>query len=347
MASSKLLFIGYLLLISACSSISHWGVNPPQQLTALINNHEFEQALQLIDHSASNSPYYAQLQQQRDQVSSQQHNYIKQILRSSEQLQQQHLWPQALTLLNDALDKNPHSSALTAALTKTQDRQQHFIAQQKVRLAKVEAPALQQAQSILEQLLQAEPQQTDYIAIQQQNLLRSQQYLPILMTAVEAAIQQQQWHDAQNLLTAAQQLPLQTDLSALKHAVNKKLQLAAHQQQQQALQQQQLITTQLTQSLDKLIQLQQWPEIQAIISTLAQQDSLSDQELDRLSKAKLALSQHLEQIIELGQQHYIKGELQQSIRYWLEALQLAPDNDNIKQRLERAMRFKQNIDKLP
>lgn len=327
--------------------MQYWGLNPPQKLSALLAEHKYQLALQLIDQSPSDTDHYHYLQQQRDTVVKQQQQYINQTLSNSQQLQQRYLWPQALDLIQQALANNPESSALTAALRQAQSQQQHFIQQQKIQLAKLEAPALRQAQAIIEPLLLADPKQADYVTIQQLNRLRSLHHLPILSAAAEAAIAQQQWQEAQSLLTAAQQLPLQTDLKELSNTVNKKLNLAAQQQRQSALAQQRQIAAELAQSLDQLIQEQQWPEIKTIATALAQQDTLTEHELSLLNKAQQSLNQHLARIINQGQLHYTKGELQEAINYWLEALQLSPEDNNLKQRLERALRFKQNIDNLP
>ena len=344
---TKLSLTACALLLSACGQLQQWQYSADQRLSQLLAQHEYQQALELIDTTDKTNPDYQALSQQRASILKQQQSYISQQISSSRQLRKQQQWPKALAVLNDALTKNPKNEKLQNAISNTKREQTDFIAQQKIAIAKVSAQHYLQSNLLLEGLLKASPKQTHYQ--QQQDFAQQHKALHFttLQQAAEQAIANKQWRSAQDLLKHAHYLDSNSTTKALQQQVAQALQHNQQRQKSQAINQQRLSNLRLSQNLAAQINAGQWLQAQQTANTLAAQPHLSGADKQHISSSLKRLSSHISALIKQGQQAYTKGDISDAIGYWQQALELQPDNGNLHQRLERASRFLNNLNKLP
>ena len=83
-------------------------------------------------------------------------------------------------------------------------------------------------------------------------------------------------------------------------------------------------------------------DISQQLQTWKKQDKKVAKALDSYQKS---IDQESEKLTTKGQTLYTKGYIDQAIQSWKMALLLDPENSDIKERLQRAEKFKANIDK--
>lgn len=343
----RIIFISCsLLLVSACSQLLLMTGSGEQQLNRLLDQQRYQKALQLIDSSNPKHPEHAQLLLRRNAVVQQQQLHIDDAIKQSRQLMQQKQWQQAQQLLTDTLADNSDSPALQKALAELANQQQLFISQQQLALAEHHAKTLPTTLWITEQLLLAEPNNKQLLA-QQKNIIKQQENAAqCLEQQVNASISNQQWQSGRRYLQAYQQLKGPNSLADASAVLARQQQKMRQQQRRKSAHDSEQRLKHQQQALQQALAEQDWPQVQALLVTLKserEQQPAIDQLLDQTAKKMQQLSHTL---IQQGQQHYTHGRIDQAIVSWQQALKITPDNRDLIERLQRAVRFQSNIEKL-
>ena len=341
------LLIAAILLCSACSHLEYWQLNEQDKLDYLIAKHQYQKALQLINNSTAESPFHQHLQSQEPKVLNKQNTFVQQTIQQSQVLVKKHQWPQAITALTSALDDNPDQKRLSKQLNKVKESQQTFIKQQQLALANLQASQYQQRQRIFKNLLQADPQQNQIQAQKKYEQQLATNSFQQLFEEAQKATNEKNWAAALEHINKAKQINNNSDLSKLEQKVTTALRHHKQQQHNHTLNLQRLRNAQLAEKLIKQSQSKQWLEAQNTIIELQQQQHLSNNHQQLIMTTLNSLAMHISELVQKGQHSYTNGKLQQAIEYWQQAQTLAPNDENINQKLHRAQRFQQNLNKLP
>lgn len=335
-----------LLLVTACSQLLLMTGGGEEQLNRLLDQQRYQKALQLIDNSSPEQPGHAQLLLRRDAVVQQQNLHINNTIKQSRQLIQQKQWPQAQQLLADNLARNSDSPALQKALAELANQQQQFVTQQQLALAEHNANTLPTTLWITEQLLLAEPNNKNLLA-QQKNIIKQQEdAAQCLEQQVNTSISNQQWQSGRRYLQAYQQLKGPNSLADASAVLDRQQQKMRQQQRlKSALDSQQRLKHQ-QQALQLALAEKDWPQVQTLLAALQPQREQLPAIGQLLDHAVKKMQQSSQSLIQQGQQHYTHGRIDQAIDSWQQALKITPNNGDLSERLQRAVRFQSNIEKL-
>lgn len=335
-----------LLLLSACSQILLLTGAGETQLNKLLDEQRYQQALLLIDNSTPQHAEHLQLLSRRDAVFQQQQQHVAKTIKQSQLLAQQKQWPQANKLLKNAIAKNSGNNTLQQALQQLQQQQQRFITQQRLALAEHNAKTLPRTQAITQQLLLAEPHNKKLLKQQYTIANQIDKAADQLELQVNASINQQQWQRARRYLNAYQQLKGPNSLADARATLDQQQQKLHHLQQRKTAKDSQLRLEQQQLALKLALENQDWPKVQKLLLTLEgvrkQQPAIAKL-LDETTK-KMQLLSHT--LIHQGQRHYTHGRINEAINSWRQALDISPQDNDLKDRLQRAIRFQTNIEKL-
>lgn len=330
------------LIVSSCSSLRYWQLNPSEKLQHLLDQQEYQLALNLIDKQTTTS----ELKKQRSQVLKRQQKAIQSTLKSKQQLVKKRQWQQAFQLLNTALAKSPDSSQLKKALANTLHQQQSYIKQQRLALALEQANNLSRTKPIINKLLNADPKLRYYQKQQQQDISNADYNFQLLMSAANETAQKKQWAKARTFIRAAQSLKHSEELQKLAFTVDKALAKASKNHRNRSRNKQHQYILHLIDELALSKKQGEWQKSQQTIEALNSFKSLPPTQQALVDQAKTEIAAHIQHLIEQGQHHYTRGQLEKAITNWQQSLDLAPENSDIQQRLQRAKRFKTNIDQL-
>lgn len=342
----KLFFISnVLLLISACSQLLLITSAGETQLEQLLTEQRYQQALQLIDNNAPEHPEHLQLLSRRDDIVSQQQQHIDKTIKQSRRLIQQKQWPQANQLLEENLAKNSHNSALQQALNTLQQQRQRFVHQQQLTLAEHNANTLATTLYITEQLLLAEPENTQLLTLQQQTIKKINSTANYLEQQVNTYINKRLWIKSRRYLNAHQKLKGPNSLPEANRLLEQQQKKTLHQQQRKSAHNDQRLRKEQQQALQNALTNQDWSQVHQLLEIL-QPSEKQPATGQLIEETKQKIQQLSSVLIEEGQKHYAQGRIDQAITSWEQALTIKPDNNNLKERLQRALRFQNNIEKL-
>jgi tetratricopeptide (TPR) repeat protein len=222
------------------------------------------------------------------------------------------------------------------------NQQQQQLREQRLALALSHAEALPKLLKQLTVLLNTDPTQT-HLQHYRQSLLRAQiNSADILQQAIHHALRRNNIGDADRYLSALTRLQTEGDHSALAHRLLQlKQQKLASQNQQQSAQKQQLAG-----DLEQALNSKQWLTAKMLIDQLAGWAAEDEITAKQLSDARALLQRQVKKLVDLGQYHYTRSQLNQAIDYWQQAQALEPDDADLNNRLQRAKIFKHNVEKL-
>ncbi|MGK0441859.1 MAG: tetratricopeptide (TPR) repeat protein [Pseudohongiellaceae bacterium] len=335
------------MLGTACSNLEYWQLSDKQKLNQLLEQRNYYQALLLLENSSVNNPDHLYLQQQKTNITKLQRTLAYRTIHKSRQLIKKQQWPAAIVLLDKVNRNNPNQSILQHELDKILASQKQFVLQQKTAIAILQAQQFKPTKRLIEALLSADPSQVSYKTLQIQSEQVSADHFAILLLAAQLAADDKNWPQARSLVTSAKELGSNPAIRSLDQNITAAINKNQQQQITDALNQQRLKNIRLTQTLNNQHKNAQWQQALATIVQLQQQEHLSANQEKIIGESQQALSQHIEALINQGQHYYALGNLEKAIDYWQKAQQLSPNQGNINQKLKRAQRFLENLNKLP
>mgnify|MGYP000436339835 CR=1 FL=1 len=347
MKAIRIIFISNVFfLISACSQLLTITGSGEAQLNRLLDDHRYQQALLLIDGSNPKHPEHSLLLSRRSDVARQQQQHINNAIKQSQHLAQQKQWPQAEQLLKTNIEKNSNNKALQQALTALNEKKQQFVAQQKLTLAEHNANTLPSTLYITEQLLLAQPNNKTLLEQQQTIIAQINSAAEYLEQQVNSNINKQQWGSARRYLHAYQKIKGRNSLPKAKLLLEQQQQKIDNQQQRKSAQDTQLRLKQQQQALQQALTNKDWSQVKNLLTTLES----SREQLPSIAQLIDDTTKHMQRLgstlIQQGQRHYTHGRIDQAINSWQQALEINPDDNDLKERLQRALRFQTNIEKL-
>lgn len=320
----RVTLLALAVCLQACGQLSFLIHDKPARVNQLIEDHQYYSALDLIDATPSTSPDYESLKPLRQQVLAAIDQYEKQSLQAIDNLVKKDQLAQALASNDEALSNLPASKSLTNRRKQILQIVEQKLQQTELTLAEHRAEALPKEIRILKKM-QNYNDSEELNAALQERLQEQAQARTILLQQANLSLSKKQWTEARRYAVLVDKL--QSD------SVSKKL----------------LARTEANMLNRRLDQLREAIEQDDLLraSTLAAQLTAAGSEAQALKKdLAQKIQARVNTLSREGQQAYTKGELDLAIQRWELALQLAPDNDDIKNQLKRARAFKQNYQRI-
>lgn len=310
--------------LQACGQLSFLMQGKTARINQMIEQHDYYSALDLIDATPSTAADYESLKPLRQQVLDAIDAYEKQTLRAVDELVKKDLLVQALSLNDEALSHLPASKLLTARKKQIQQAIDRKLQQTELSLAEHRARALPPEISILQTLQKYTDSEEVSTALENRRQEQSRARV-ILLEEANRALEKKQWSDARRYAELADQL----------YSDKASKQILARTE-----------ANVLNQRLDQLRDAIERDDLLRA-STLAAQLKNNSEQAQQLKKdLQQKIQARVASLTREGQQAYTKGDLDLAIQRWELALQLAPDNDDIKNQLKRARAFKQNYQRI-
>jgi tetratricopeptide (TPR) repeat protein len=355
-SNKVLLVIGICVGLNACVSAPS-GRAKVELIDRLVAEQEFNQIQRLLGDIDTEDPEFEALVIRRRAIRPLIAQFEQYSVKHAAALQAQDLWPQALSVLENAQDKLPNSEVL-------QQAQDDFFRQRAIRL-----DAIRQQIGLLEGRNQADktPLVDKIVAIHPTGFrTRWQHYqhdrknhalADDLMDCGNGALQQQDLELAEACFAMVRVLTPELDVSEHLDLIAERRQILIQQQiqQQQALaqaqeQQRRREKRQQTVALkDQYRDLTAAGWLVAAKQTLAQLHLLAPDDPEALvwgRQLQAAIHNKVAQGIREGQSLYSNGKLEEALNTWQGAAVLDPDNPILQGHIARAERFIQKLERL-
>lgn len=315
-----ILWVLLCFTLQACTQFSALLQSKPEQVKSLLQQNRFYPALDVIDATPKTDPSYAQLARLRGKVLSAIAHYERKQLKSAAKLTQQGHWKEALALLDEALAHIPASKPLAERRRETRRIIEQRLAEAKLALARLRAGSLPEETRILRDMQRYAFDKSVDAALENDQR-EVQQAHALLIAEANRLIARGQTRDAYQYASLAHQLKADKDSQRLLQRIEQSINSDKVNRLKQAIDGGNLLLAKrIAAHLDS-----KDAEVEKLIKILRQKLRVT---VSRLSRE--------------GQNAYTKGQLNQAIKHWEKALQLAPDNNDIKNLLLRAKTFQNN-----
>lgn len=316
--------LGLILLCSGCSSLSTLVHSPEQRLDALLAQQRYHDALLLIERLPPATRDSTAISDRKAAILNAKKQFLSAQLQQIDSLTQQQRWEQALDTLSAALAKLPAEAELSGRLQTLLQQQQRDIQQQQLELALLQSQSLP---AMLKKALDIEQKNPHDASLRHQRQMLQQQTaqaIASLQQALQLSADNQQWQQALRYLNV--RTLLQTDSPSPN--IDRRIINQASGELALALELDNLAQASATGRL-----LSRWQQQHTDIANL----------LHRLDQR---IGQQTGVYRQRGEQHYTRGDFDQAIYYWQLALQLTPEDSRLQDQLQRALRMRNNYQKL-
>lgn len=314
------LLLALMLTLSACSQFSTLLNNKPGKVESLIANEQFYGALDLIDATPESDPDYQAVYALRKKVLTAIEDYERTSLARADDLAKQSQLKQALDLVDHALERLPASKALTEKRRNLKRSLHSKLYQTEVKLAEHRADLLPREISLLNELKKYSDDDSIDSALAYR-MRDAETTRSILMDQTKSLIDQSQWISARRYAELADKLKSDKETRTLLAKIDGN------------------VLNQHLANLRKAIDDEDLMRARKLTAGLDTKEPRVREQIDRLN-AKIS-----EMVVKLsrdGQNAYTKGDLDLAIQQWEKALLLSPENEDIKNQLQRAKTFKKN-----
>ena len=336
--------LALVLILTGCQGMSTRSTE--RELSALVEQQRYTAALKQLEQlSAEKGELPAELSSQKPIIEKELNDYVNRIIADSTTLREQDQWLSAIKLLNLALDKNPGEPRMTQAYTALKTEQQTISRTLQIALATNEAKTLPESMKLLQQLAAVEPESAQ---LNQQRQFTTDQIdyaQQLLLDEGKRLLSKKQWQQAHSVLSLAAPLRPSDEVNTALATADRQLATITQRANRNAdAQQQKTIRKQLSLLRSALAR----DLLNAAVDLgRALTPYENDPEVKKgLEELNTKVDQKVVELTASGQAFYSRGQLDNAIRDWQMALSLQPENADIKERLQRAQRFKANFDKL-
>lgn len=335
------------LLIVFLNACSHNPFNKTSTLDWLLENQRYDEAITL----------YPQLEQDKQasfdlqEIESNRYAFIRQALKNTRREIAKKNWLDAQGILDEALLKTPSSHSL-----------QTEIAVLKQRMSKLEADYLLSIQLLIaQQYIQRQPLDAKWTLVSEDPIpyvhpsLSNQHRRAALAETLgehglsfsnkNAADEKQ----AKEFLQAASALSDDARWTAALNKINQKKAKKAKKAKKKQQKIRQLAFSDLQKNFDQFYSKQDYLKAQNSLNHTAKvAESASEKSWIKTQQTRLdkTVAKKIESALKRGQISYSKGRIDEAISLWRQALTLDPDNQQLKESLVRANKFKQTYESL-
>lgn len=338
---------GYWLLstalLSGCSSFNFgWpgtSAPDPELLAELVQDQQYQVALDMIDHISASSPDYQAFQSQRTEIVKKARSYDAKVLDRVRELQAQSKWTELYALFDDALTRLPENSETHRAYNAFHNFREEYVNEQKESLNLLLAKNLLEEGQYRQRIYEADKDSRSARKDLEEYKERRDETAELISERGMAALEQGDYGKAKEYLKLAndlksnemnqralQQVRQELDERWLKHVGERR------EKRQQRY-------TELLSEFQDAWKVRDFQKAKQLLAEMREIDERAPQ--NDVLRHQLEESIHLQvqSVIAKGQAAYSAGEVQQALDVWSEALILAPEDEELLQHIERAKRF--------
>ena len=328
-----------ILVVSGCTNISLSPSAEPEKLKQLAEQQKYGQALAIIASVPTSAPEHAELEKLRKSITKQATAYQRKTLQAGKNLEQQGEWYQAHQQYQQALDNLRESRKIQAALDKLQRKID-------TRVASLETDLLMAKGVWIKQQLAIQAKLSPLIS---RKLLDPWRQGSVKKEAIQTsaelglvgqhAIQQGDFSLAEKALDLSLQLNPDPEIKKTREALSKKKQRARVKSVQDK-------RKALSVSLERALKKGELKKASGIAARLKKQGTPNQKEQKLIQQLNRDIKTLVTKQLQLGADHYSRGEYPQAVSAWDNVLKLDPNNTEANTRIKRANRVLAKLRKL-
>lgn len=342
----SLAIVSLCLFLNACSLLTQMSQEPIERVESLLEQEEYQRALNLIDQLKPEDPEYDSLQKQRPEIKKQASEFEQKMLQEARNYQSLGEWGKALYSFEHGLQKLPDSQPLNEALKTFYEARNTYIEDLEFQLLISKGQCLPNHTPILEQLANADPKNSQYRRAAEQNLKEVSQVTEDLTQCGQTALASREYHLARKCLQLAYTLSPTEEIQESLNQAEQALAQIAQKKEQKA----QIIkaknTEKIISAFEESFEQSDYAAAKVYLQTLAKEDPNHPQ-LNQLKQSlDAAITQKVKELTEQGQQFYSLGEYEKAFDTWRKGLNLEPNNSTLLIHIERVQRVLDSLKRL-
>lgn len=346
---SRILALTCCVGLTACASLSIPGQPSSDYIATLLQNHQFDTALMAVDKWQRSNPSDLELPKQRLQITQAISRFESDTLKSAQKLDGEGKWQEARTVYETALKDLPSSQPLQKAYSEFSVRRLQHINALKEDLDVAQAKHWLSVNADIEAAYTAGPDDREARSWKERSDKDRAQLARRLVDYGLAHEENKHFGTAALRYDLAYQL-VPDDYTkpyydraqktfAQRQASQQKLAREAQQRQQSKL-------GDLFKEFDNYLAEEEFHRARQTLGAMEKIDAKSPKVRERKAKLDKQRSLALNKAIVDGKKYYTEGEFDSAITVWKRALQLDPGNKELKENIQRAEKFRENLARL-
>lgn len=348
-ALPRILMLTCSLSLTACVSLSIPQQPSDDYIATLLENNDFDTALLAVDKWQVSDPSNIELPKQRKQITQAIGRFESNTLSVAKKLDAEGKWQETKSVYESALARLPSSQSLQNAYSEFSVRHLLYVNGLKEDLDVAQAKHWLSINADIESVYSAAPNDND---ARSWKARRDAEREPLARRLVDYGLAHE---DNKRFGTAALRYDLAYQLAPgeftkpyHERAVKTFEQQNAKQKQRARVdqQRQQSKLGQLIEQFDSYLAAEKFSLARQTLSAMEVIDAKSPEVRDRKAKLDKQRNIALSKAIQDGKEFYTKGEFDSAITAWQHALQLDPGNKELKENIQRAEKFRENLERL-
>ena len=335
--------------LTACASLSIPKQPSDDYIATLLESNQFDTALRAVDKWQNAYPSDLELPKQRLTITNAISRFEADSLKTAQQLDRAGQWQDAKHTYESALDTLPSSQPLQNAYSEFSVRRLNHINALKEDLDVAQAKHWLSVASDIKAVYDAAPNDSDARAWQEKSYEEREQLAHRLIDYGQAHEANQHYGTAALRYDLAYRLaPGEFTKPYHERAAKTFAQRNAKQKQRarEDQQQQQSKLSKLTSEFDRYLEDEEFRLARQTLGAMEVIDSQSPQVIERRARLDKQRDMALNTAILEGKKFYTKGDFDNAITAWKQALQLEPENKELKENIQRAEKFRDNLERL-
>ncbi|MCF6322897.1 MAG: hypothetical protein L3J89_01000 [Gammaproteobacteria bacterium] len=354
MKSAKLVFLIFLVIFSqGCAYINARSPNVLDKVDFLVEKDRYAQAKMVLSHVPESHADYSSVSALIAGIDKQAIVYEQQILEEGRALEKTGEWYRAKQYYQTALNNIPDSEKINSAFQSLHFKQYTRVDALELDLLVLKAEWLSNTISIQKELALITPGNWLKESRWKRDKEKSEKIAELLAERGRVALEQDDFSNAEKLLSLAWELNPAPMIGELKQAVEEGQQLLVKQQAENERRQQQVVIESrrkmreiLNVSLLESIENHDLTKALDYVGRLKLLGNLNESEVALSQELNLLLDKQVKESIALGVEHYGLGRYMEAIGAWKNALALAPDNKQALEHIGRAERILEKLQRL-
>lgn len=346
---TRALTLGLCLGIVSCASLSIPKQPSDDYIATLLESNKFDAALMAIDKWQQDFPNDIELPKQRKQITQAISRFETDTLKTASQLDAKGQWQDAKNVYETALETLPSSQPLQNAYSEFSVRRLNYINTLKEELDVAQAKHWLSVSTNIEAVYRTAPNDNEARSWKERSDM-DREHLARRLVSYGLVHE-----DNKHFGTAALRYDLAYKLApseftqpyheravktfSERKAKQKKIAREDQQRQRSKL-------SQLADAFDRYLSQEEFSLARQTLGAMEVIDSKAPEVIQRKTQLDRQRTIALDKAIQDGKQFYTKGEFGGAIRAWTEALQLDPDNKELKENIQRAKTFRENLERL-
>lgn len=345
----RMLALAWCFGLAACVSLSIPKQPSDEYIGTLLESDQFDTALMAVDKWQDSYPSDLELPKQRKKITQAISRFEASALKTAKQLDAGGQWQETKTVYESALEKLPSSQPLQNAYSEFSIRRLNHINALKEDLDVAQAKHWLSISTNIKAVHDAAPEDQEARSWKRRSDTEREQLARRLIAYGLAQEENKHFGTAALRYDLAYKLaPSEFTKPYHERAANTFAQHKATQQKRARKDQQRQVSklSQLLEEFDKHLAQEEFRLARQTLGAMEIIDARSPQVIERKEKLNKQQNIALDKAILEGKEFYTKGEFDSAISAWRRALQLDPDNKEIKENIQRAEKFRENLQRL-